>query len=163
MKWLKNACFDWAEPLKEAGGDQNRRRQEKNHTSLYRAARHRVTNTHNNTSKITIQLYHCMHSVDGLLLSLGTSRQHCLTACRSCRGRRHPPSWPLRSLQIPIRPTRWACVHPTTPPPPLLTKLQKRTKTGECMQKCAFVKHIQFIQYKILTENVQIFILLKCR
>lgn len=42
---MTNVCFDRAEPLKEAGGDQNRRRQEENHTSLHRPARHRVTNT----------------------------------------------------------------------------------------------------------------------
>lgn len=59
----RHVCLDWAEPLEEAGGDQNRRREKKNHTSLHRTARHGVTNAHSNTSKIITHLYHCTQSV----------------------------------------------------------------------------------------------------
>lgn len=75
--WLKltNGTFfffflDWTEPLKEAGGDQNRRWEEKNHTSLHRTARHGVTNTHNNTSKIITHLYHSIRLVAECLFRL---------------------------------------------------------------------------------------------
>lgn len=62
--------FDWAEPLKEAGGDQNRRWEEKNHTSLHRTARHGVTKAHKNTSKIITHLNHSIRSVSECLFLL---------------------------------------------------------------------------------------------
>uniref|UniRef100_A0A8C2KTS1 Protein HIRA n=1 Tax=Cyprinus carpio TaxID=7962 RepID=A0A8C2KTS1_CYPCA len=37
---------------------------------------------------------------------------------------------PLRYLRIPVQPTHLACDPPMTPPPPLPTKLRKRTRTG---------------------------------